>query len=102
MPDAVSSQSFRLASGQMSPAGGSLGLPDEPRSCVDLRLARRGGVAIGDIYHDDEAVFGPGLVRAYDIESNVAKFPRIVVDHEVLDTCGPISGFNVFEDGLHF
>ena len=44
---------------------------------VDLRLARRGGVAIGDIYHDDEAVFGPGLVRAYDIESNVAKFPRI-------------------------
>ena len=69
---------------------------------VDLRLARRGGVAIGDIYHDDEAVFGPGLVRAYDIESNVAKFPRIVVDQEVLDTCGPISGFNVFEDGLHF
>src|SRR6516225_5169634 len=33
MLDAVSSQSFRLASGQMSPAGGSLGLPDEPRSC---------------------------------------------------------------------
>jgi len=33
MLDAVSSHSFRLASGQMSPAGGSLGLPDEPHSC---------------------------------------------------------------------
>jgi len=71
-------------------------------STVSRGFLLRGGVAIGDICHDDEVVFGPGLVRAYDIESNVAKFPRIVIDQEVLDTCGPISGFNAFEDGLHF
>jgi hypothetical protein len=71
-------------------------------STVSRGFLLRGGVAIGDMCHDDQAVFGPGLIRAYDLERNVAKFPRIVVDQEVLDTCGPISGFNVFEDGLHF
>lgn len=62
----------------------------------------RGGVAVGDIIHDDEVVFGPGLNRAYELESKIAKFPRIVVDQEVLDECGPITGFNSCEDGIYF
>jgi hypothetical protein len=71
-------------------------------STVSRGFLLRGGVAIGDIYHDEEAVFGPALVRAYDLERTVAKVPRIVIDQEVLEECGPIAGFNAFENGLHF
>ncbi|OAI44316.1 hypothetical protein AYO42_00795 [Rhizomicrobium sp. SCGC AG-212-E05] len=42
----------------------------------------RGGVTIGDIVHDGDVVFGPALNRAYDIESRVAVYPRIVIDPE--------------------
>jgi nitroreductase len=44
----------------------------------------RGGVTRGLIYIDDELVFGPGLVRAYELENNVAKHPRVVVDENVV------------------
>jgi hypothetical protein len=40
----------------------------------------RGGVTIGDVVHEDEAVFGPGLNRAYYLESKIAMYPRIVLD----------------------
>jgi hypothetical protein len=43
----------------------------------------RAGVTVGDTYvgWDGEGpVFGPALVRAYDIESQKAVFPRVVVD----------------------
>lgn len=40
----------------------------------------RGGVSIGDVHFDDQTLFGPGFVRAYELESVYANFPRIVVD----------------------
>jgi hypothetical protein len=40
----------------------------------------RGGVTVGDIVHENEAVFGPGLNRAYYLESKIAMYPRIVLD----------------------
>ena len=43
----------------------------------------RGGVTRGPIYIDEEVVFGPALVEAYELESKVAKYPRVVV-HEKL------------------
>lgn len=43
----------------------------------------RGGVTRGPVYIDDEFVFGPALVEAYDLEHDVAKWPRIVL-HEKL------------------
>ena len=39
----------------------------------------RGGVTVGYLYHDDTFVFGPALNEAYRLESEVAKFPRIVL-----------------------
>jgi len=39
----------------------------------------RGGITIGDVVHDDEAVFGPRLNRAYHLESIVARLPRFVL-----------------------
>src|SRR5262249_15713262 len=39
----------------------------------------RGGVAIADVYLDEEIVFGPGLLEAYATESQRARDPRIVL-----------------------
>jgi hypothetical protein len=61
----------------------------------------RGGIAIGDIVHDDEVVFGPGLNRAYELESTVAVFPRIVLDPDVPNV-GPFEGFHTVENGIAF
>ena len=52
---------------------------------VQATLARRGvflrgGVTVDDIYMSSGMVFGPGLVRAYELESLLAIYPRIVVD----------------------
>lgn len=45
----------------------------------------RGGIAIGDVYHDDDIVFGPAMNEAYFLESKVAKFPRVVIRKETLE-----------------
>lgn len=42
----------------------------------------RGGVAFGDIYSRDQRVFGPAMVDAYELESKIAVFPRIVISSE--------------------
>ena len=53
---------------------------------ASLNFLLRGGITVGDICHDDEVVFGPGLNRAYELESQISVVPRIVVDEEVLRT----------------
>ncbi len=40
----------------------------------------RGGLAIGELYHRDSLVFGPGFLKAYDLESRCTVFPRIILD----------------------
>lgn len=45
----------------------------------------RGGIAIGDLYHADDIVFGPAMNEAYFLESKVAKFPRVVIRRETLE-----------------
>lgn len=44
----------------------------------------RGAICVGDLYLEKGTVFGPGLVEAYDLESGVAKYPRIVVSPKAL------------------
>jgi hypothetical protein len=48
----------------------------------------RGSVTIGDIHHDDRTVFGPALVRAYELESCHADTPRIILDPQVPELKG--------------
>jgi hypothetical protein len=43
----------------------------------------RGGLTAGRIYQDSTTAFGEGLVRAYDIESKIARYPRVVVTSDV-------------------
>jgi hypothetical protein len=43
----------------------------------------RGAVVRAPLYHDDKMVFGKALIQAYGFESEVAKYPRIMVGREV-------------------
>ncbi|HDR7981150.1 hypothetical protein IRV17_29980 [Bacillus cereus] len=42
----------------------------------------RGGVSVGDHFMDEETVFGPELITAYDLESQVAVYPRIILSEK--------------------
>jgi hypothetical protein len=50
----------------------------------DEQLLIRGGVTIGSLAKSYGQIFGPGLVRAYELESKEAKYPRILVDECVI------------------
>jgi hypothetical protein len=78
----------RMATMQLAAAGGGFWM--------------RGGVTIGKIIHTKDCVFGPALNRAYEIEDTVAVYPRIVIDHNVIEECGSIVDFVVNEDGTYF
>lgn len=45
----------------------------------------RGGLAVGDLIHDKRLLLGPSLIEAYDLESQVAIYPRIVVSNSARD-----------------
>lgn len=46
-------------------------------------LLMRGAIAKGKLHHDEEIMFGPAFLRAYDIEGRVAKYPRVILSPEV-------------------
>jgi hypothetical protein len=46
----------------------------------------RGAIVRGCLYHDDEMIFGEALVRAYDLETTVVKYPRIMAHTQVLNS----------------
>ena len=52
---------------------------------INHGICIRGGVSIGDVYFDDQTLFGPGFVRAYELESIYANYPRIVIDPVLID-----------------
>lgn len=45
----------------------------------------RGGITIDDFYIDDTVVWGPALVRAYEMENDEARFPRILLDVPIVN-----------------
>lgn len=49
------------------------------------RLLIRGGITVGDLYIDDNFVLGPGLIEAYKMENEYAKYPRIIIDRRYTD-----------------
>jgi hypothetical protein len=45
----------------------------------------RGAIAIGPLAVKDSVIFGPGLVRAYELETTIAVYPRIVINPLLID-----------------
>lgn len=43
----------------------------------------RGAIVVGNIHFEDNFVLGEALLKAYELESKVAIFPRIVIDESV-------------------
>ena len=51
---------------------------------INHGVVLRGSVSFGPIYVNESRVFGPALIRAYELENNCAVFPRIVLDPQLL------------------
>jgi hypothetical protein len=49
----------------------------------------RGAVTVGDIVQSWDVVYGPAVVRAYQLESPEGGFPRIIIDNEALKLLRP-------------
>lgn len=45
----------------------------------------RGGIAFGKHYSDDTLIYSEALIRAYELEKDKARFPRILVASDLLD-----------------
>lgn len=45
----------------------------------------RGGISCGKLYHDENYLFGKGLIKAYLFESSYADYPRIVIDYNLIE-----------------
>lgn len=43
----------------------------------------RGAVTVGPLYHTPEHLVGPAMVTAYEMESTLAIYPRVIVDHAI-------------------
>lgn len=57
------------------------------RLAIDLLIYGyfvRGALVAGQLYHDDNMVFGEALVRAYNLETQVVRYPRIMISSEVI------------------
>lgn len=52
---------------------------------INHGICVRGGVSVGDVHFDNETLFGPGFVRAYELESIYADYPRIVIDPRLIN-----------------
>ncbi len=44
----------------------------------------RGGITIGELYIDRTIVWGAGLIDAYNIENNLANYPRVILSNKLL------------------
>lgn len=65
----------------------------------------RGGISSGKTVHSDEMLYGEGMIKAYELESKTAIYPRVVIDPKLLARIPDSyrsTFFNVDADGLSF
>lgn len=76
------------------------------RLLLDEGLLCRGGVAVNQHFSNGEFTFSAGLIDAYKVESETARFPRVVISPNVIDLVFPekiISPELILEDdGQYF
>ena len=44
----------------------------------------RGALTKGTLYHDDTTAFGEALIRTYELENTVARYPRVMITRDVM------------------
>ena len=65
---------------------------------LKYNILLRGGISIGDIYfnNDKSVIYGDALIDAYKLESNVAKYPRIILDiKNICEEFGKVERFSL-------
>lgn len=55
------------------------------KKMISEGIVVRGGVSIGELYHQDDIVFGPAMIDAYCLESKEAIYPRIIFTKETFN-----------------
>lgn len=72
---------------------------------LQLGIPIRGGVTVGQLIHNERKCFGPAMVKAYLMESKDAKFPRVIVDlnliNYALDNPGKANTFEQEKEYLY-
>ena len=51
-------------------------------------LLTRGGIASGDFFIDDMMVWGNALIKAHELESSIAVYPRVVIEPKLIGQLG--------------
>lgn len=73
---------------------------------LNQAIALRGGMAYGKLYHHrTKGVFGPVMIKAYELESQFADWPRVIFDQSVIKHFSnqsglPNIGFTNYRDGF--
>jgi len=49
---------------------------------TDMNYFFRGGITYGKIFEDSNIMYGPAMTKAYLLESQIAHYPRIIIDDE--------------------
>ena len=84
----VFSDSIVISYEMKRPGSGFFVLLDLVYLCNDLLgvgIPVRGGVTVGQLIHENNKCFGPAMVEAYSMESDLAIYPRIIVDPKVIE-----------------
>ncbi len=57
----------------------------------------RGGIVIDNLHHKRNIVFGPGMIRAYKLESEFAVYPRVIITDETIEEGLSVGSHNPVE-----
>jgi len=73
------------------------------RQLLETGFFVRGAIVKGRLYHDERTVFGEALVDAYRLESQVVRYPRIMVTKDVMEDTSRFleQGYEDFFDSLN-
>lgn len=72
-------------------------------AALRLGFLIRGGATIGMLYHSRGVVFGEAMIEAFEIESRIAVYPRVVLSQRITSrpTWAAHNEIIVGNDGLH-
>ena len=62
-----------------------LAVIDLQRRFMTKGVLIRGGIAFGKHHSSPDAIYSEALIRAYELERDQARFPRVLVDSDLLD-----------------
>lgn len=54
------------------------------KNLLSKNIFVRGGISYGLMIHDNNICFGPAMIKAYKLENDIAIFPRIVFDEDLI------------------